>query len=92
MPERIYNLLFLCRATAAWQRQSWTAHIEDPAEFEGTHLEKEAAFMAAFYYLENWIAAFTSLPLDSIDGFSLGTRLGNTGRLAGATFHQGKVG
>ena len=53
-----------------------TAHwgIEDPAAVEGTDLEKEAAFVAAFRYLKNRIAAFTSLPLESIDRLSLGTQ------------------
>ena len=48
-----------------WPGQPMTAHwgIEDPAEVEGTDLEKEAAFVAAFRYLKNRIAAFTSLPL-----------------------------
>jgi len=53
-----------------------TAHwgIEDPAEVEGTDIQKEAAFVAAFRYLKNRIVIFTSLPLGSIDKLSLGTR------------------
>jgi arsenate reductase len=64
-----------------------TAHwgIEDPAAVEGTDIEKEAAFVAAFRYMKNRIAAFTSLPLSSIDALSLGTRLRDIGRLRGAT-------
>jgi arsenate reductase len=71
-----------------------TAHwgIEDPAAVEGTDLEKEAAFVAAFRFLKNRIAAFTSLPLDSIDGLSLGTRLREIGRLAGSTAANDKAG
>jgi len=67
-----------------------TAHwgIEDPAEAEGTDLQKEAAFVAAFRYLRNRIAAFTSLPLQSIDRLSLGTKLRDIGRIAGATSGQ----
>jgi arsenate reductase len=70
-----------------WPGQPMTAHwgIEDPAEAGGTDLQKEAAFVAAFRYLKNRIAAFTSLPLESVDRLSLGTRLRNIGRGEGAT-------
>ena len=64
-----------------------TAHwgIEDPAAIEGTEIQKEAAFVAAHRYLKNRIAAFTSLPLQSIDRLSLGTKLRDIGRGGGAT-------
>jgi protein-tyrosine-phosphatase len=70
-----------------WPGQPMTAHwgIEDPAEAGGTDIEKEAAFVAAFRFLKNRIAAFTSLPLHSIDQLSLGTRLRDIGRGEGAT-------
>ncbi|OIQ71183.1 protein ArsC [mine drainage metagenome] len=70
-----------------WPGQPMSAHwgIEDPAEVDGTDLEKEAAFVAAFRYLKNRIAIFTSLPLQSIDRLSLGTRLRDIGRGEGAT-------
>ena len=60
-----------------WPGQPMTAHwgIEDPAAVEGTDLQKEAAFVAAFRYLKNRIAAFTSLPLASIDQLSLGSQI-----------------
>jgi protein-tyrosine-phosphatase len=76
-----------------WPGQPMTAHwgIEDPAEVQGTDLEKEAAFVAAFRYLKNRIAAFTSLPLESIDRLSLGTRLRDIGRLQGGTSGQEKA-
>ena len=48
-------------------------------------MQKEAAFVAAFRYLRNRIAVFTSLPLQSIDRLSLGTRLRDIGRGEGAT-------
>ena len=70
-----------------WPGQPLTAHwgIEDPAEAEGTDIAREAAFVAALRYLRNRIAAFTSLPLQSIDRLSLGTRLRDIGRGEGAT-------
>lgn len=70
-----------------WPGQPLTAHwgIEDPAAVEGTEIQKEAAFVAALRYLKNRIAAFTSLPLQSIDRLSLGTRLRDIGRGEGAT-------
>jgi arsenate reductase (thioredoxin) len=76
-----------------WPGQPMTAHwgIEDPAEVEGTEIAKEAAFVAAFRYLRNRIAAFTSLPLQSIDRLSLGTKLRDIGRIAGSTSGQDKA-
>jgi len=76
-----------------WPGQPLTAHwgIEDPAEVEGTDIQKEAAFVAALRYLKNRITIFTSLPLKSIDRLSLGTRLRDIGRGAGATSGQDKA-
>lgn len=80
-------------ACPIWPGQPMTAHwgIEDPAAVEGTDLEKEAAFVEAFRYLKNRIAAFASLPFASIDRLSLGTRLRDIGRMDGATIGQGKA-
>jgi arsenate reductase (thioredoxin) len=76
-----------------WPGQPMTAHwgIEDPAAVEGTAIEKEAAFVAAFRYLKNRIALFTSLPLQSIDHLALGTKLRDIGRTEGATSGQQKA-
>jgi len=76
-----------------WPGQPMTAHwgIEDPAAVEGTDIEKEAAFVAAFRYLKNRIAAFTSLPLQSIDKLSLGTKLRDIGRTDGSTFGRDRA-
>jgi arsenate reductase len=77
-----------------WPGQPMTAHwgIEDPAAVEGTDLEKEAAFVAAFRYLKNRIAAFASLPFSSIDSMSLGAKLRDIGRLDGSTVAREKAG
>ncbi len=76
-----------------WPGQPMTAHwgIEDPAEVEGTDLQKEAAFVAALRYMKNRIAIFTSLPLNSIDKLSLGTKLRDIGRTEGSTNGQDKA-
>jgi protein-tyrosine-phosphatase len=76
-----------------WPGQPMTAHwgIEDPAAVEGTDIEKEAAFVEAFRYLKNRISAFASLPLESIDALSLGTKLRDLGRIAGSTSSQEKA-
>lgn len=76
-----------------WPGQPLTAHwgIEDPAEVEGTDIAREAAFVAAFRYLKNRIAIFTSLPLQSIDRLSLGTKLRDIGRGEGATDSRSDV-
>jgi arsenate reductase len=76
-----------------WPGQPMTAHwgIEDPAAVEGTDLQKEAAFVAAFRYLKNRIGIFTSLPLRGIDRLSLGARLRDIGRGEGATSSRSDV-
>jgi len=76
-----------------WPGQPMSAHwgIEDPAEVNGTDLEKETAFVAAFRYLKNRIGLFTSLPLQSIDHLSLSTKLREIGRIAGATSGEEKA-
>jgi len=70
-----------------WPGQPMTAHwgIEDPAAVEGTDIDKERAFNAAFRYLRNRIAAFAALPLKSLDALSLKAKLSDIGRLEGAT-------
>jgi arsenate reductase (thioredoxin) len=77
-----------------WPGQPMSAHwgIEDPAAVQGTDLEKEAAFFAAFRYLKNRISIFMSLPLRSIDRLSLGTKLSEIGKLEGSTNPQPKAG
>ena len=76
-----------------WPGQPMTAHwgIEDPAAVEGTDLEKEAAFVAAFRYLKNRIGIFISLPLRGIDKLSLGTKLREIGRMDGSSAGQDKA-
>ena len=78
-------------ACPVWPGQPMTAHwgIEDPAAVEGTDLEKEAAFVTAMRFLKNRISAFTSLPITSIDKLALSKRLGEIGRLEGATAADG---
>jgi arsenate reductase (thioredoxin) len=76
-----------------WPGQPMTAHwgIEDPAEAQGTEMEKQAAFMTAFRFLKNRIGTFVSLPLRSIDKLSLGTKLREIGRSEGATSTRNDV-
>ncbi|MBN8980882.1 MAG: arsenate reductase ArsC [Rhizobiales bacterium] len=70
-----------------WPGQPMTAHwgIQDPAEVQGTDIEKHAAFLMAFRYMKNRIGAFTSLPLAGIDRLSLGTKLRDIGRSEGSS-------
>jgi protein-tyrosine-phosphatase len=76
-----------------WPGQPMTAHwgIEDPAAVEGTDVEKEAAFNAAFRHLKNRISAFIDLPIASIDKLALGTSLREIGRMEGATSTQAET-
>ena len=77
-----------------WPGQPMTAHwgIEDPAAVEGTDIEKQRAFNAAFRYLRNRISVFTSLPLKSLDKLVVSRRLREIGRMEGATSPQEKAG
>jgi arsenate reductase (thioredoxin) len=81
-------------ACPIWPGQPMTAHwgIEDPAAVDGTELERQAAFNAAFRYLKNRIGTLISLPLRSIDKLSLGTKLREIGRSDGATHSAPKAG
>jgi arsenate reductase len=70
-----------------WRGHPMTAHwgIEDPANVEGTDVEKERAFNNAFRYMRNRITAFAALPIASLDRMSLQRRLRDIGHLTGAT-------
>ena len=70
-----------------WPGQPMTAHwgIEDPAAFEGTSIQKEAAFVLAARYIRNRVSAFASLPIRSLDRMSLAAKLREIGTLEGAT-------
>lgn len=74
-------------ACPVWPGQPMTAHwgIEDPAGVEGTDLQKEAAFVAAFRHLKNRITAFAALPVASLDKASLRAKLTEIGQSDGAS-------
>jgi arsenate reductase len=79
---------------AVWPGHPMTAHwgVEDPAAVEGSEFERERAFSLAARYLKNRIAAFTSLPIASIDKIALQTRLRQIGTLEGTTSPNDKAG
>jgi arsenate reductase len=70
-----------------WPGQPMTAHwgIEDPAAVEGGDIDKERAFVTAFRYLRNRIAAFAAIPVERLDRMTLAARLKEIGRMEGAT-------
>lgn len=70
-----------------WPGQPITAHwgLEDPAAVAGPEFKQRAAFEDALRFLRNRIAAFVSLPLDSIDRMALGSRLRGIGAMDGAS-------
>lgn len=76
-----------------WPGQPMTAHwgIEDPADVEGTELQKEAAFVTALRYLKNRISIFTALPLKRLDPLALGTKLREIGQAEGASSRRPDV-
>ena len=70
-----------------WPGQPMTAHwgIEDPAAVTGPDFRQEAAFEDALTYLRNRVAAFMSLPLESIDRMALTSKLRGIGAMEGTT-------
>jgi arsenate reductase len=56
-----------------WPGQPMTAHwgIPDPAAVQGTREQVEKAFREAFFLLDRRISLFLSLPLATLDRFSL---------------------
>lgn len=65
-----------------WLGQPMTAHwgIPDPAAVQGTEENVEKAFRDAFFLLDRRISLFLSLPLSTLDGFSLKKEIDNIGR------------
>ena len=64
-----------------WPGRPVSAHwgIADPAAYRGTDDDKRQAFVAAFEKLRHRIAAFVSLPFDSLDDSELKRRLAEIG-------------
>jgi arsenate reductase len=81
-------------ACPIWPGHPITAHwgVEDPAAVEGSDIEKERAFTAAFRFLRNRISAFLALPLASLDEMTIAARLREIGRGDGATVLSGRGG
>ena len=70
-----------------WPGHPMTAHwgVPDPAEATGTPAEIALAFKEAYRMLNLRIAAFTALPLRSLDQLILQSKLREIGRMDGAT-------
>jgi len=65
-----------------WPGQPITAHwgVPDPATARGTEEEVKKAYRDAFFMLDRRIGLFLCLPLATIDGFALRTKLEDIGR------------
>jgi arsenate reductase len=70
-------------ACPVWPGQPMTAHwgVPDPAEVEGSDLDKKRAFTEAYRMLRRRIEIFTSLPVSSLDRVSLQSKIHEIGRL-----------
>ena len=66
-----------------WPGQPMSAHwgIPDPVGVEGTEAEKRLAFAEAYRMLNNRIAAFSALPIASLDSLSLKSKLDAIGHI-----------
>jgi arsenate reductase (thioredoxin) len=65
-----------------WPGQPMTAQwgVPDPAALRGTEEQVEKAFRDAFFLLDRRISLFLSLPLSTLDGFSLKKEIDNIGQ------------
>jgi len=65
-----------------WPGQPMTAHwgIPDPAAVQGTLEQLPKAFREAFFLLDRRISLFLSLPLATLDRFSLKKEIDNIGQ------------
>ena len=65
-----------------WPGQPMTAHwgVPDPAAVQGTSEQVEKAFREAFFLLDRRISLFLSLPLSTLDRFSLKKEIDNIGK------------
>jgi arsenate reductase (thioredoxin) len=70
-----------------WPGRPMTAHwgVPDPAAATGNAAAIALAFKDAYRMLEQRIGAFAALPLRALDRMSLQSKLGDIGRMAGAT-------
>lgn len=80
-------------ACPIWPGHPMTAHwgIEDPAAVGGPAFKQRAAFEQALGYMRNRIAAFTDLPLTSLDRLTLTSRLRGIGAMDGSTVQSPQV-
>ena len=65
-----------------WPGQPMTAHwgVPDPAAVQGTSEQVEKSFREAFFLLDRRISLFLSLPLSTLDRFSLKKEIDNIGK------------
>ncbi len=80
-------------ACPVWPGQPMTAHwgVEDPAAVQGPEIARQTAFVTAFRYLRNRIAAFAALPVSSLDKSTLHARLVEIGQSEGASSPRGSA-
>lgn len=76
-----------------WPGQPITAHwgIADPVAVDGADWERERAFVMALRYMKQRIAAFTALPLASLERVSLTAKLREIGHAEGASSPRSDV-
>jgi arsenate reductase len=77
-----------------WPGQPMTAHwgIDDPAAVEGTDIQKETAFVAAFRYMRNRITLFSALSVEGLNSMVLVPKLREIGQIEGASLRHPEAG
>ncbi|MFG1463282.1 helix-turn-helix domain-containing protein [Xanthobacter sp. DSM 24535] len=59
--------------------------LPDPILVKGTEVEQKAAFLATYRHLAGRVSAFVNLPFEQLDLGSLKERIGEIGKMEGAT-------
>lgn len=80
-------------ACPVWPGQPMTAHwgLEDPAAVDGNDAEKRIAFATTLRQMKLRIAAFTALPVESLERLSLSAKLAEIGQMEGSTARRPDV-
>lgn len=85
-------VITVCDSAAGDACPVWPGHpsithwgVEDPAEVEGSDVERVKAFVRTFQVLKSRIDPFLHLPLANLDRFTIGTRLQTIGHSEGAS-------
>jgi arsenate reductase len=89
---RMDMIITVCDAVSGETCPYWPDHplrvhwgVPDPAQVEGSLVERRAAFMDSYRRLSARVSALVNLPIESLDPIVLRSRLAEIGTMDGAT-------